>query len=138
MRFLLVLPLLMLSAASVNAQAVYLKCTRYIDHVDKGPNTPDNVWLTINPGQEYGNAKFLARAGGVQNFRARQFISSSAYTLTALQHWDVGMSMKYRFSVNRLTGSFTYEVTVQSHYTDDSTITTSGTCQKDVQGKTLF
>ena len=138
MRLLLALPVLVLFAAPVNAQAVYLKCTRFINHVDKGPNTPDNVWLTINPGQQYGNARFLQRSGAEQNFQASQFISSSAYTLTALDDWGSGISQKYRFSVNRSTGSFTHAVTIQSPYSEDSTITTSGTCKKDVPAKTLF
>ena len=138
MRFLLALPLLMLCAKPVSAQAVYLKCTRYIDHKDKGPNTPDHTWLTINPGQQYGNARFIRGNGSETNLRANQFISSTEYKLNAIQDYGSGIAEKWTFSVNRSTGILSHSKTLQTPYDAGSTNTSSGTCAKDIPVKTLF
>ena len=137
-RRLLLLPLLLGFAAPVSAQSVYLKCTRYINHVDKGPNTPDHVWLTINPGQQFGNARMVMRDGTDKNLRASQFISSTEYNLSVIENHGSGLATKYVFSANRSNGDFTHRSTFSSPNYSGDTLITTGSCKKDVPATTLF
>ena len=139
MRRLILLPLLLLAAAPAEASTVYLKCTALINHVDKGPNTPDHTWLTINAGQQFGNVRTITRRGGEKNVRAAQFLSSTNYTLKATENFGSGLGMVRTYSVNRSTGKFTVATVITDRMEGDGKpITDSGTGKKDAPAKVMF
>ena len=137
MRKLFLLPTLLLILAPASADPVYLKCIE-TPKADNSSNPPFTFYLTINPGQEYGNVKFVSRDGtNVTNRRSTQSISSTTYTLNYTK--SIGPNTLNRtYFVDRTSGKYTKEARVTTQYGDTDPKYTYGDCEKVTPAKTLF
>ena len=113
-------------AAPVNAQSIYLKCNSPLDN-----GRDFFVWLTINPGQEFGSARTINLMGVEKSVRATQVITATQYILET--PYVEGLKMIYE--VDRTNGEFSRVFDMKNlrksapHY---------GTCEKDAPARTMF
>lgn len=120
----------------IAAQTITLKCTYLIDHVDRGRNTPEHNWITINPTSDFGVVSWIDRQNKEISVRALQFITLESYKLNHVEVGAYGWTRTWK--VDRSTGKFVKTAEFTDNRFKQSPVVDSGKCQKVSQKRNLF
>ena len=120
----------MLPNASL-AETINLKCKYLINHVDKGPNTPDYNWISINKSAQQATVVWRDRIEE-NTVKAALFTTASNYTMK-----HVGSFWTTTWIVNRTNGAFTRIREITENLAGQGPLVDKGKCVKE-QLKTVF